>query len=53
MAIVTIEEYRKLLNDNISSDDLIEKRLKYLEAFCRNIIKSELEKYVETQKTKQ
>lgn len=45
MTSVTVEEYRKLLNDYISSEEQIIKRLQYLEALCRNNIKSELEKY--------
>jgi len=44
--MVTVEEYRKVLNDQASSDEQIKNRLKYLEAFCRNIIKIELEKHV-------
>jgi hypothetical protein len=42
--IVTIEEYRKILKDYRSTDEEIKKRLEYLETFCRNIIKQELEK---------
>jgi hypothetical protein len=50
--MVTIEEYRRILNDQTSSEEQIKKRLSYLEAFCRNVIKIELEKYVkETSKT--
>jgi hypothetical protein len=44
MAIFSIKEYRELLKDEVSSDEQIIKRLEYLEAFCRNIIKIELEK---------
>jgi hypothetical protein len=44
MPIITIKEYRELLKDEISSDEQIVKRLEYLEAFCRNIIRIELEK---------
>jgi DNA mismatch repair ATPase MutS len=40
-----IKEYRKLLNDNVSSDEQIQRRLDYLEALCRNVIRTELEKY--------
>lgn len=39
---ISIKEYRKLMNDDISSDDQIRKRIQYLEAFCRNIIQIEL-----------
>lgn len=41
-----INECRKLLNDYSSSDELIKKRLDYLEALCRNIIKNEIKIYV-------
>lgn len=41
--MVTISEYRKMLNDYKSSDDQILKRLEYLRSFCRNVIKLELE----------
>lgn len=45
--VVSVEEYRKLVNDFTSSDERIEERLQYLEAFVRNIIKPELEKIYE------
>ena len=50
--IVTTEEYRKILDDQISSEEQIQKRLNYLEAFCRNVIRFELEKYVKSETTK-
>jgi hypothetical protein len=40
-----IDEYRKIMNDQISPDDKILKRIQYLESLCRTIIKSELESY--------
>ena len=40
-----IEEYRKILKDDVSSDEQIQERLDYLEAFCSNVIRIELEKY--------
>ena len=43
--LVSIAEYRKLLKDDVSTDKQITARLQYLEAFCRNIIKLELQKY--------
>ncbi len=43
---MTIKEYRVLMKDNISSDEIIVRRLNYLKGFLRNIIKSELDKYV-------
>ncbi|OGN29068.1 MAG: hypothetical protein A3A33_00220 [Candidatus Yanofskybacteria bacterium RIFCSPLOWO2_01_FULL_49_25] len=45
-----IEEYRRILNDQVSSGEFIEKRLQYLEAFCRNVIKLELGKYAQKEK---
>ena len=45
-AIITIGEYRKILDDYASSDSQIKQRLQYLEAFCRNVIQDDLEKYV-------
>lgn len=50
-AIISISEYRKVLNDYKSSEEQIIKRLNYLEGFCRNIIQTELGKYV-AKKTK-
>jgi hypothetical protein len=44
--VITVPEYRKILDDYTSSDDQIKQRLQYLEAFCRNIIRDDLEKYV-------
>ena len=48
--MVSIEEYRKILNDKTSSDELVKRRIEYLEAFCRNIIQLELQKYAGRQK---
>jgi hypothetical protein len=50
--MVSVEEYRKLLSDYTSTEEQIKKRLNYLEAFCRNIIKFELEKYVKEKSKK-
>jgi hypothetical protein len=43
--MVTNEEYRKLLGDYKSTDEQIKKRVEYLEAFCRKVIKLELQNY--------
>lgn len=43
--MVSIEEYREIMRDEVSSEELILKRLQYLESFCRNIIRLELSKY--------
>lgn len=40
--LVSIEEYRHLMNDFISTDERIAQRLQYLEALCRNVIRNEL-----------
>ena len=46
--VVSVAEYRKLLGDHQSTDERITERLRYLEAFCRNIIKPELKTHVAT-----
>lgn len=43
--VVSVDEYRKILNDYSSPKELIIKRIEYLEAFCRNMIKTELREY--------
>lgn len=43
--LVSIEEYRKLFGDYKSEDNLIERRLRYMEALFRNISKNELQRY--------
>ena len=50
---VSVERYRKVLNDYESSDEKILQRLQYLEGFCRNISRLELEDYVKSKKRKQ
>ena len=42
---VSIERYRVIMEDDASSDEQIIRRIRYLEAFCANIIKSELDPY--------
>ena len=44
--MMTVSEYRKKLGDNKSTDDQIIERLNYLEAFFRNIIRIEIDKYI-------
>lgn len=48
--IIPIEEYRKILEDTESTDEKIVERLQFLEALARNIIRMELEKYVNENK---
>lgn len=42
---MTVQEYRKIMNDDISTDERVQERINYLEALCRNIIKNELGNY--------
>lgn len=44
--IIPIAEYRRLLNDQESTDEKIIERLQFLEALSRNIIRMELDKYL-------
>jgi hypothetical protein len=44
--MIGIKEYREILKDDISSDKQIQERLDYLEAFCSNVIRIELEKHL-------
>lgn len=46
--ILLVGEYRKILNDNVSSDEQIRKKISYLESFCRSIIRGTLEGFVKT-----
>ncbi len=42
--LVSIDEYRHLLGDTTSSNERITERLRFIEALCRNNIKSQLRK---------
>lgn len=44
--LVSVDEYREILDDYASTEEQIKKRLEFLEALCRNVAKSELENYV-------
>lgn len=48
--IVGTERYRTILSDNTSTDEQIIKRLQYIEALCRNVIRNEIKNYVESKK---
>lgn len=50
--MVSIAEYRKILNDQESTDEQIQKRIEYLVAFSKNIISLELEAYATKNKNK-
>ena len=45
-SLVSIAEYRKILKDYHNTDEIVIKRLEYLEAFTRNIAKEELRRYI-------
>lgn len=45
--VVSVQEYRKKLNDYKSTVEQITKRLEYIEALCRNVIRQEIENYAE------
>lgn len=47
LSSISIEEYRKLMLDQTSSDVQILQRLQYIEAICRNVIREELRKFSE------
>jgi hypothetical protein len=44
--VISVDEYRSLVNDFDSSEDKIIQRINYLTAFCRNIARAELDRYV-------
>ena len=43
--MVTIDEYRQILKDYKSTDEQIKKRLEYIEALCRNVIRQEIQNH--------
>jgi len=47
VAGISIQTYREVLKDQVSSDSQIVSRLKYLDAFCRGIIRQEIQSYAE------
>ena len=49
--MLSIKEYRKILNDYSTPDEKIEKRIQYLENLSRNIIRDEIKNHVEGKKT--
>jgi hypothetical protein len=44
---VSLQEYRELLRDTVSSDEQINQRIEHLEKLCREIIRKELKSHVE------
>lgn len=50
VAIISVDRYREILADYVSTDKQIVKRLQYLEALCRNTIKNEIKSYAEGKK---
>lgn len=47
LPVVAVKDYRRLMHDQTSSDVQILKRLQYIEAICRNVIREELRKFSE------
>lgn len=43
--MVTIEEYRKILNDYKSSEEQIEAKINFITKICQNIIRDEINAY--------
>lgn len=43
--IISIAEYRRIMDDDVSTEEQILPRLQYLESLCRNVIRAELQKY--------
>jgi hypothetical protein len=44
--VLSVAEYRKLLNDYVTSDERVTERIEFFERFIGNIIAAELERYV-------
>ncbi len=44
--MISVSEYRKVLKDDESPDEIIQRRIAYLEAFCRSVARIELQAYV-------
>jgi hypothetical protein len=42
--LVSVAEYRKIMNDEESTDEIIRERLEYLGKLCRTVIQIELSK---------
>lgn len=49
--LLTVERYRQLTGDTISPEEQVIRRLQFLDSLCRNIIKDEIQKYEQSQKT--
>lgn len=43
--VMRIEEYRKIMGDEESTDEKIQFRIDFLDALCRNIIRNTLDTY--------
>ena len=46
---VSVDEYRSILKDFKNTNEQIRKRIQYLEAFYRNIIRNEIQNYAKKQ----
>ena len=48
--VISVGDYRRITNDNKSTDEQIKKRIQYLQALSSNVIKNELKSYVKSKK---
>lgn len=48
--LLTVERYRQLTGDGVSTEEQVVRRLQYLDSLCRNIIKVEIQNYEQSQK---
>lgn len=51
--MISVEKYRMIVNDYSSSDEVVKARLEFLQSFCRNIIRTELDTYDKVHKEKE
>lgn len=52
LPMISVQEYRNILNDHVTTDEMIRDRISYLEALCRNVIQSEIKNHVKGTKNK-
>jgi hypothetical protein len=48
----SVEEYRKLTGDTVSSNEIIQKRIDFITALCSNVIRQELHSFMKLNKDK-
>lgn len=44
---MTINEYREITGDTVSTDETVQRRLDYLYSLCSNVIREELQKHIQ------